>query len=117
MPSPTLHALSNRLIDIGQSILDTPAGDIPAIAALMQQRETLVQQIGGGIEADPGAATAPLLANLCTAEAAGRRIAEQLNLARAGLCEQLQSLYQDNFRLRAWLAGAVNQPQECDCRG
>ena len=117
MHAQTLDELSGRLLEIGRRILDTPGDDIPAIASLIGQRAALVGQIAAGIEANPEAVTHHLLANLSSAEAAGRRMTENLNLARAGLCEQLQSLYRDNFHLRAWLAEAVNQPQECDCRG
>jgi len=117
VPSPPLNELTLRLVEISQRILLTPAENLPAIADWIRQREALLQQIAAEMKANPAAASDPALANLCSAEAAGRRIAEHLNLARASLCEQLQSLYRDNFRLRAWLAQTVNQPQECDCRG
>ena len=117
MHSPELDELSGRLIEIGQCILDTPGDDLPAIASLIGQRAALVGRIAAGIETNPAAVTHRLLANLLSAEAAGERMTENLNLVRAGLCDQLQSLYRDNFHLRAWLAEAINQPQECDCRG
>ena len=117
MPSPTLDALANRLLGVSQSMLDTTDEDFPAIAALLLQRQELLHRIAGEVETNPASATDQARANLSSAEEAGRRMAENLSRAREGLCGQLQALYRYNFHLRGWLAEAINQPQELDCRG
>jgi hypothetical protein len=111
----SLDELAESLHAVGVRLLAADPDAFAEMSILIKERASMLSRLPEALKSQPAtAARAQLLAAVYDQ---ARQIEHKLNAVRSAIREQLQSLYRDDFQLRAWAAAALNEPQECDCRG